>query len=305
MLDAYPGDLLLHLESFVVLLSHLGRGRRGAFEQAARQLAVDRSVLRRRIQALQSWSGVPLLEGRGVELRPSAAGARLEERGKSLVIAARGLRADVASARDRLVVACTGTITSELLPDVVATLEKRPRPVQLLVRRAGGAECEALVRRGEVDIGVVRADEPPPGLASRHLADDRLWFVVPSHHPLAAATRPSFVQMAAVPLVLFGESSRTRARVMRWLAPYGAAIRVEVEGRSAALAYVRKGIGATFLSLLPGHTVDERRVKARDVTRLFGTSRFHVVTRRERWDDPLVSDVVSRLRRACSNLSSE
>ncbi|MBX3230265.1 MAG: hypothetical protein KIT84_03975 [Labilithrix sp.] len=291
----YPGDLLLHLESFTTLLVEVRRGRPGAFEASARVLGVDRSVLRRRIRTLDDWIGAPLLEGRGAALRPSAAGQRLAERAERLVAGAKELRADVVAARERVVVGCTGTITTELLPRVLVDLERRTRPVQLVVRRAGGALCESLVRGREVDLGVVRADEPPQGLAHRHVADDRLWFVVPKTHALAKASRVTLAQMASTPLVLYGESSRTRRRVMDRLAPHDAAIRVEVEGRAAALEYVRAGIGATFLSLLPGHRVDARGVRAFDVTSHFGRSRFWVIGRKERWSEPTLRAVVERL----------
>lgn len=106
-----------------------------------------------------------------------------------------------------------------------------------------------------------------------------------------------------MPLVLFGEASRTRARVMERLAPHGASIRVEVEGRAAALEYVRAGIGATFLSLLPRHAVAATGVRARDVTASFAPSRFFVVTRRDRATE-VVADVVDTLVRAVSARAS-
>jgi DNA-binding transcriptional LysR family regulator len=298
MAHAYPGDLVVHLESFAGLLAHVRRGGRGAFERAARDLRVDRSVLRRRIQALGEWIGRPLLDGRGTELHPTAAGARLAERAERIVAAVAELRAEVLGASERLVVACTGTVTTELLPSVILQLEKQRAPIQIVVRRAGGEACEAMVRNGDADVGVVRGDAAPRGLLSRHLADDRLWFVLPARHPLAARPKLTLAAMASVPLVLFGDSSRTRARVMDRLARHGASIRVEVDGRATAVEYVRAGIGATFLSLLPAHTVEARGVSAHDVTSLFGPSRFFVIRRHDRGADAAVTDVIDRMCRA-------
>ena len=295
---SYPGDLLLHVESFAALVAHLRRGRQGAFERTADELGVDRSVLRRRIQTLGEWVGAPILEGRGTEARPTPQGARLAEHATRLVEAAGRLRVEVTQANDRVVIACTGTITSELLPRIVLDLEKRPSPIQLVVRRAGGAACETLVRSGEADLGVVRADEPPRGLVTRTLSSDRLWFVMPAHHPRPSNKRPTLAEMARVPLVLYGESSRTRARVMDRLRPHGASIRIEVEGRSAALAYVRAGVGATFLSLLPGHAIDRKRVRAYDVTALFDRSAFYVIATKQRWSSASIAAVVTELSKA-------
>ncbi len=295
--SAYPGDLLVHLESFARLLAQVRRDRRGAFDEAARELGVDRSVLRRRVKTLRDWVGVPLWSGRGAAMRPTAAGLRLADRAERLVESARGLGVELREGGARVVVAGTGTVTTQLLPGILLALEAHARPVQLVVRRAGGAACEGLVRRGEVDVGVVRADEPPRGLASRHLVDDRLWFVVPAAHPLARRRVIGVAEMARVPLVLYGESSRTRARVMSVLGPLGARVRVEVEGRSAALEYVRSGVGATFLSLLPGHRAAADGVHARDVTTSFGPSRFFVIVREGPPSEP-VARVVERLEAA-------
>jgi DNA-binding transcriptional LysR family regulator len=94
---------------------------------------------------------------------------------------------------------------------------------------------------------------------------------------------------------LYGETSRTRARVMDRLSPHGATIRVEVESRSSALAYVRAGVGATFVSLLPGHAVDRSGTVWRDVTALFDRSAFYVIGTKQRWASPTVTDVVAEL----------
>src|SRR5256885_4309386 len=72
----YGGDLLEHLRSFVALATAAERGERGVFGRAARELAVDASVLRRRMQTLSMWVGAPLLEGRGTTMRLTRAGVR-------------------------------------------------------------------------------------------------------------------------------------------------------------------------------------------------------------------------------------
>jgi len=292
---SYPGDLLVHLSSFTTLLAHVKRRQPGAFERTADELGVDLSVLRRRIQVLADWLGAPILEGRGVALQPSAQGARLADHATRLLAAATELRAQVVGGHNRLTIACTGTITTELLPRVLLDLEQRPRPIRLVVKRAGGQACEALVRNGDVDLGVVRADAPPHGFSSLHLSDDRLWLVVPARHPLAKRPKPTLAQMASIPLVLYGEASRTRTRVMARLGPLGAAIRVEVDSRSSALAYVRAGVGATFVSLLPGHALDRSGARFRDVTALFDRSAFYVIGTKQRWASPNVADVVREL----------
>src|SRR5688572_19268734 len=100
-MPTYPGDLVLHLESFGALLAEIRRGRAGAFDQAARRLGVDRSVLRRRIRTLDVWIGTSLLSGRGATLVPSEAGLRLADRAERLLREVKELRTDVTLARER------------------------------------------------------------------------------------------------------------------------------------------------------------------------------------------------------------
>lgn len=288
----YPGDLVRDAESLLVVAGTLADGRAGAFERAARAMNVDRSVLRRRVAALEGFLGVSVFAGRGRARRPTADGVRALERVEALLRAAATLSSGTGAGPRTLTIACTGTVTSELLPQVLLALEARTPPVRLAVRRAGGVTTESLVESGAVDLGVVRGDAPPRGLFAQHLADDRLWLVVPRALAVRGARghkRPSLEEMAAMPLVLYGEASRTRARVMSRLAPLGADVRVEVDGRSAALAYVSAGVGATFVSLLPGHEVETRSAVAYDVTATFPRTRFWVIARAERRADPLVA----------------
>ncbi|HKE17088.1 MAG TPA: LysR family transcriptional regulator [Kofleriaceae bacterium] len=296
-MQSYPGDLLLHLESFLALLARVRSGGPGAFDRAAAELHVDRSVLRRRIQTLTAWVGADLLRGRGASLQLTSAGLRLAGRAERLVAAARELPAVAAAGPDRVVIACTGTVTTELLPRTLLDLERGPARLQLAVRRAGGALCESLVRGGEADLGVVRGGTAiARDLEAAHLADDRLWLVAPRSHALLARRRIGLADIASAPLVLYGEASRTRARVMERLAPLGASIRVEVDGKAAALQYVRLGFGVAFISLLPGQRIPAPHA-ARDVTALFGKSGFFAIARRPRWSDPTIRRIVDSLVR--------
>jgi DNA-binding transcriptional LysR family regulator len=304
MMQRYPGDLLLHLESFLALLGRVRSGGPGAFDRAAAELHVDRSVLRRRIQMLTGWVGTDLLRGRGSSLEPTSAGLRLAGRAGRMVAAARELPAVATAGPDRIVVACTGTITTELLPRIILDLDSRPANLQLAVRRAGGALCETMVRSGEVDLGIVRGVAPATrDLESTHLADDRLWLVARRSHELLRRRRIALADIASVPLVLYGEASRTRARVMERLAPLGASIRVEVDGKAAAMQYVRLGFGVAFISLLPRQRIPAPH-GARDVTALFGRSGFFAIARRQRWSDPTIRRIVESLVRHATGRES-
>ncbi len=288
---SYPGDLLVHLASFTAVLDHSARP--GAFDAAARELAVDRSVLRRRLQTLAEWVGDPLLEGRGTRMAPTRVGRALAERAAALLRLAGTLRDDTAAQSPELVVGCTGTIATELLPDVLVRAARDRRGPRVIVRRLGGGACVRMALSGEIDVGIARAEDAPH---ATRLCADKLWLLVPARHPLARRRKVSLAALEGSALVLYAAGSRTRARVMERLAERGCTIAVEVEGKAAAIEYVRRGIGLGFVSAVPWHTPRARGLRAIDVTAHFPRTAFHLVVAESRATAPHVARFVALIR---------
>lgn len=278
----YPGDLLLHLRSFIALLGRVEARPSGAFDATATTLGVDRTVLRRRVQALQAWAGAPLFSGRGSGLQPTAAGKRLAEHAAPLIEGLLSLRQPENRPPPLLRIACTGTITTALLPDVLVALRRVPDPPRVVMRRAGGEDCARLVEDGEVDVAIRRTTRPTPG--ALQLCSDRLWLIVPRGHPIARKKKLDASELAALPLVLYDQGSRTRARVLERLP--GARIAIEVDGKSAAIEYVRRGFGVGFLSAVPWQILRFAGVELRDVTSIFGRTHFELLVAPSRAQDP-------------------
>lgn len=263
-----------HLRSFAALARSVERGERGAYPRAASELAVDPSVLRRRIATLSTYVGAPLFEGRGVGLRLSRAGQRVRSS------AARALDATaelVGSDRDDsgpLRVACTGTILAEVLPPVLRTMREEHPRLAFRVRRAGGEPARALLARGDVDFAVVRATSRPHGFESSKVGVDRLWLVAPAKSTIARAARLSPARVAKEQLVGYSSTSSTMRRVLAVLGPLGAAPWIEVDGKAPALSYVAAGLGIAFVSALEPQKPERRGVVARDVTAWFAPTTF-------------------------------
>jgi DNA-binding transcriptional LysR family regulator len=78
-------------------------------------------------------------------------------------------------------------------------------------------------------------------------------------------------------LVLYAEGSRTRTRVMHRLAARDVTLTIEVDGKVAAIEYVRRGFGVSFISAVPWYAPREKGVVAHDVTRLFPRASFHLL----------------------------
>jgi DNA-binding transcriptional LysR family regulator len=273
---SFAGDLVEHLKGFGAFARALRSGGPHAYERAARELRLDASVLRRRIRAVGDFIGEPLFAGRGQKLTLTHAGERLEQASRRILADVSALRADARGGIERVAVGCTGTVATELLPNIVARLARSPQPLDIRVRRLGSAAAQRQLEAGEIDVAVVRAREAPLGERVTRLCEDRLWLLVPSGHALAKQRPLRAADLAREPLITYGEASETRARVAAVVA--SSAVRAEVDGGATATAYVRAGLGIAFVSLLPGHAPARAGVAARDVTTLFPKLYFYVIT---------------------------
>ena len=279
----FPGDLVEHARAFGVLAAEIEVPGAGAFERAARKLHLDPSVLRRRLQSLADHAGGPLVTGRGRALRMTPLGARVRGVCSQLVELAGAVRTHVAPP-DRVVIGCTEAVSSELLPAALSALRREAPRMTVAIRRLGTEECVARLVAGEIDLGVARGApferRWPRELDATLLGRDRLWIAVKRSHAIGRARTVRLRELAGEPLVLYGAASATRRRVMSALAPLGARVALEVDGRASALAYARRGFGVGFLSLLPRCLVRAAGVRLRDVTRLFPPSAFWLLVPR-------------------------
>lgn len=270
----YPGDLLVALRSAVAVAS--AAGAPATYARAARALHVDESVLRRRILTLGEHVGAPLFEGRGSSLRPTVAGKKVLEAAAAIT---RTIDALAAPARRRLVIGCTGTVSRELLPDVLAHRHARHPDLVVHVRRAGAEQGLAGVADGSLDLAILRSTEAPRGVESRFVADDALWLVVPKKHPLLAMRGFDPARVAQFPLIGFRSGSSTRRRIERVI---GSPVGIEVDGRSLALRYVELGMGVSLVSGLRDRDPPKQPgVVFREVTRWFEPVRFWIVWKKD------------------------
>jgi LysR family transcriptional regulator, carnitine catabolism transcriptional activator len=281
----YPGDLIEHLRGFATLATVIEEGAGpNAFIRAAGELALDPSVLRRRLQTLVEYVGAPLLSGRGPALKLTMTGNRVRSQATQMI--------DLASAvgqhgRDEdhvgpLRVACTGTILAEVLPGILAWMRDQYGRLRFRVRREGAESSRVLVEKGEIDFAIIRAasDRDPTGdFHALKVAEDRLWLAVHVNHPLARAKRMAPAEIAKAALVGYPAPSATMKRLMSVLGPLGATPWIEVDRKAAALAYVGAGLGVGFVSRVTDQAPPKHRnVVMRDVTSLFPRTSFWLIS---------------------------
>lgn len=296
---AYPGDLLDHLRAFALLCTSVERGER-AFARTAAELALDVSVLRRRMQTLARFIGAPLVQGRGNRLQLTPAGGRARVHALRTLEAAAELALVGEDDVGPLRIACTGTVLAELLPPALRALRDAFPRLLFRVRRAGAVASRALIAHGEVDFAIIRAVEQPAGLTAVRLAADRLWLAVPASSPLAKVRHLAMPSLAREPLIGYSRDSSTMKRVMAVLGPHGGTAWIEVDGKAAALAYVTARLGIAFVSAVASQKPARAGVALRDVTASFGTVSFWLIWPQGAALDGVRRRFVSELRAAAT-----
>ncbi|MEU1519054.1 LysR family transcriptional regulator [Streptomyces sp. NPDC005811] len=188
------------LQAFLAVAEHLHFGR------AAEQLFMAQAPLSRTIQALEGELGSRLFERntRSVSLTPA---------GAALIGPAREVLAAVAVAEAAVSAAVSGesgTVRVEFCGvaahPLVAALSRGMRADHPGIRLdlTSQAVSRPTIRRlldAEVDVGLGRFDNLPPGLDSEVLIADSLVVAVPRTHRLAGSQVVSFQDVASEPFV--------------------------------------------------------------------------------------------------------
>jgi DNA-binding transcriptional LysR family regulator len=225
----------------------------GSFNRAAEKLFITQTGLSRRIQRLEAFVGVKLLDR-------TTRSTTLTAVGREFLPLARRLVDDLTYWLDRL-----RTTSRFALGDVtVATLQSvafRQLPLALriyaqehphnrvqMLERSGALVTEA-VRQGQADFGIHIQQEAQIDLVDELLTRDPFVILCSRSHPLAKAERIAWAELHDVDLITLGGTSGNRHILEAQLAKAGLETRGRfvVETTPTAVALASAGVGAAIL----------------------------------------------------------
>jgi len=230
--------------------------RTGSIRAAARDLAISSSAVNRRILALEAELGVALFERLPGRVRLTAAGEVLAghvratlqdaERALSEIEALQGLQSGGVS------VAGIEGLSVAFMPAVVATLRRRHPRIDVSFEVGGSARVVERVVAGDSDLGITF--DAPRRRELRGIAQRAYPFgvVMRPDHPMAAAERLAFADLADEPLILPDPETDAGARVRAGLARLDPPARAAVRTTSFAFAksVAERGLGLAFQTRL-------------------------------------------------------
>lgn len=252
---------ILGVQAFVALAEH------GSFVKAAEALFITQAALSRRLQNLEAFLGVRLVERTTRSLA-------LTQVGEEFLPQVRRLLADLGaslhevrergrSLRGDVTIACVPTVGIQYLPGVIKAYAQRhpDNRIRILDHASAGVERAVLRREAEFGIGIAQA--APGDLISVPLLRDRFVLLCRADHALAGRRRLRWAQLAGHALILPGAGSSNRPlldAVVGEARPggpggHGPSGRFEVQRSSTAVGMVAAGVAAAVvpsLALQPG-----------------------------------------------------
>lgn len=247
--------------------------RLGGFYKAADSLNLSQTALTRRIQKLEAYLGLRLLDRTTRSVTLTAVGREFLPRATRLV-------EELTESVDRLkdmsrwatgdvAIACVPSMAHQQLPWVIrAYAEKYPGNRVRLIDRNSTQVADA-VRNGEAELGIhirMRADA---ALTELTLLQDPFVLFCRADHPASTLAHVTWRALRGIELITVSGSSGNRALLDHQLARHKVDLRgrCEVEHPSTAIALVSAGVGAAILpsaTLLDGTHPDLRRVPLRE-----------------------------------------
>lgn len=240
----------LGVQAFVAIATHRN------FRRAAAELHITQTALSRRLQTLEAYLGVKLVERTTRVVELTRIGRDFLPRGQRLLgeleTALTEIRETGKALRGDVSIACVPTIGVRYLPRVIQEYSARhpDNRIKVLDHSSFGV-AEAVLRR-EAEFGINVAGAHDAGLMSVPLVRDRFVLICRDDHPLAGRKRVSWHQLESYPLIFAGQVSGNRPLLDLALAADTPRLRAyyEVQRSSTALGLVTEGVGAAVVPSL-------------------------------------------------------
>jgi DNA-binding transcriptional LysR family regulator len=188
----------------------------GKFTAAARELHVAQPSISKQLRKLEDELGAALLERRRTGVVLTDAGAILLPWAKRMLADLDGARSEVAGLATleggRLSVGATPSLSTVLLPRVLAAFHAEHPGITLSVVEAGSRDLVDRLAAGDLDLALVILPVPREELfETAPLIREELVLAVAKDHPLARRKTVKVADLRGVPLVMFREGYDLRS----------------------------------------------------------------------------------------------
>lgn len=232
----------------------------GGFNKAAEHLHVTQTALTRRIQKLESYLGLKLLDRTTRYVDLTAVGRDFLPQARVIVnemTAAVGRLKDMSKdSRGSFALACVPTMAAHILPALIREYAVRCPKNRIRLIDATSYEVRDAVLNSQAELGISIHGERHPDLLESVLFDDPLMFFCRETHPLSKMKSVTWSDMSGADLIVVGNLTATRVFMDYQLAKRGISLSgaYEVRHHATAISLVAAGVGC---AILPASTFKE------------------------------------------------
>ncbi len=237
----------LGVQAFVAIADH------GSFGRAAQSLHITQTGLTRRLQNLEAFLGVKLIERTTRSVALTGIGRDFLPQGRRLLgelsTALAEIRETGKALRGDVTIACVPTVGVHYLPHIVRRYSVMHPENRIRILDHPSHDVVGAVRRREAEFGINILAPHDAELVSIALLQDRFVLVCRRDHPLAGRKRLAWKQLEPYPLIFAGHESGNRHLLDAALADESLELRsfYEVQHSSTAIGMVAEGIGAAVV----------------------------------------------------------
>lgn len=225
----------------------------GGFSKAASELHITQTALTRRIQKLEAYLGLRLLDRTTRRVDLTAVGRDFLPQARAIVqemtAAVDRLKDMSLRARGHFTLACIPSMTSHVLPKVIQQYAGQYPDNRIRLLDGASHEVRDAVLAGQAELGIAVQGEKHPDLAETVLLADPLVFICRAPHPLQARRSVTWADMRDADLIGVSSFTATRVFMDYQLAKRGIRLHgnYEVQHHATAVNFVAAGVGSAIL----------------------------------------------------------
>lgn len=242
------------IQAFVVI------AELGGFSKAAEQLHVTQTALTRRLQKLEAYLGLRLLDRTTRYVELTVVGREFLPQAQAIVgdvTRAVNQLKDVSSRRrGNFTLACIPTMASQMLPNAMRRYAQMHPGNRVRIIDASGYEVRDAVLHGHAELGIGLPTERHAELEETLLFEEPYMFFCREEHPLSGKRQIVWSDLHEAELIGISTMSANRVFLDYQLAKRGIKLSgtYEVRHLSTAIGLVAAGVG---VAILPNSTLEE------------------------------------------------
>ena len=224
------------------------------FTRAAQRVHNSQSGVSAQIRQLEHDLGATLIDRSGRAATLTQAGEVAVKGAREILAASAALRQSVEEVTGllsgRLTVGMVTACTITALFDALATFHRAHPRVAITLLEDDSATLVQRVHAGALDIALIGAAGPPPGLEAHPIVSERLAVAAAKDHPLSGRTRLTLNDLTGLPLICMPAGTGIRAVFEDSCLSQGLKLEVALEASAAGtvMDLAARGLGVAVVS---------------------------------------------------------